>query len=81
MEQPNRPVPNRRLITLPEGARIPVAYGCTECHCRFDPKGVSEVYEAATLLSAQVLFGMHDCHKFKAASPDMPTGQANGHAA
>jgi len=77
----HHPAPNRHLITLPEGSKIPLAYGCTECHWRYDPKGVSEVYEAATLLSAQVLFGMHECHKFKAPSPDTPVTKAKGHAA
>ena len=73
--------PNRRLVTLPQGSKIPVAYGCNECYWRYDPKGVSEVYEAATLLSAQVLFGMHDCYKFAAPSPDTTSGKAKGHAA
>lgn len=81
MIQASRLAPSRRLVTLPEGARAPVAYGCTACYWRYDPKGVSEVYEAATLLSAQVLFGIHDCHKFRAPAPDGGTGKTNGHAA
>jgi hypothetical protein len=60
-----RSTPNRHLLTLPEGSKIPVAYGCTDCYWRYDPNGVSELYEAATLLSAQVFFRMHDCHKFR----------------
>jgi len=77
----HRPAPSRRLVTLPEGSKIPVTYSCTECHWRYDPKGVSEVYEAATRMSAQVLFGMHDCHKFKTPSPGIPTERAKSHAA
>jgi hypothetical protein len=57
---------NRRLVTLPGGSKMALAYGCSHCYWRYDPKGVSEVYEAATVLSAQVLFGMHDCHEFRA---------------
>jgi hypothetical protein len=77
--EPNRPAANRRLVTLPEGSKIPLAYGCTDCHWRYDPKGVSELYEAATLLSAQVQFGMHECHKF--TSPERPAGKAKIQAA
>jgi len=80
----DHPAPNRRLVTLPEGSKIPVAYGCTECFWRYDPKGVSEVYEAATLLSAQVLFGLHDCGNFEARSPETVSGgkaETKGHAA
>jgi hypothetical protein len=82
MRENNPPAPNRRLVTLPEGSKIPVAYGCTDCHWRYDPKGVSEVYEAATLLSAEVLFGMHNCHDFKTRSPEAASdGKVKGHAA
>jgi hypothetical protein len=81
MTQDSQPT-NRRLVTLPQGAKIAMAYGCSHCHWRYDPKGVSELYEAATLLNAQVLFGMHDCQEFKAPNPDTSSrGRAKGHAA
>jgi hypothetical protein len=35
MTQDSRPT-NRRLMTLPQGSKIPVAYGCTECYWRYD---------------------------------------------
>jgi hypothetical protein len=79
--QNSQPTVNRRLRTLPEGSKVALAYGCSVCYWRFEPKVVSELYEAATLLSAQVLFGTHDCHKFKAPNPDTPAGTAKGHAA
>lgn len=66
MTQDSQPTVNRRLRTLSEGSNVALAYGCSVCYWRFEPKVVSELYEAATLLSAQVLFGTHDCHKFKA---------------
>jgi hypothetical protein len=81
MELHDHPAPNRHLITLSEVSKIPLAYGCTECYWKYDPKGISEVYEAATLRSAQVLFGMHDCHKFKAPSPGTPAQRSNSRAA
>jgi hypothetical protein len=81
MIQASRPAQSRRLVTLPVGAKVPIGYGCTGCYWRYDPKGASEVYEAATLLSAQVLFGIHDCHKFRAPSPDGGKGKEKGHAA
>ena len=82
MEQNSYPARMRRLVTLPQGSKIPVAYGCTECYWRYDPKGVSDVYEAATLLRAQVLFGIHDCQTFKVRSPETASGgKAKEHAA
>jgi len=73
MEQHKELALNRRLVTLPEGSRN-LAYGCSVCYWRFEPKVVSELYEAATLLSAQVLFGTHDCHKFKAPNASREQG-------
>jgi hypothetical protein len=78
MERNSEPVVNRRLVTLPEGSKSALAYGCSVCYWRFEPNGVSELYEAATLLSAQALFGTHDCHRFKA--PNASRGAA-GHVA
>jgi len=75
----DEPAVNRRLVTVPEGSTSALAYGCSVCYWRFKPKAVSELYEAATVLSAQVLFGTHDCHRFKA--PNASPGRAKGHAA
>jgi G:T-mismatch repair DNA endonuclease (very short patch repair protein) len=66
MQQNDEPAVNRRLVALHESSTSALAYGCSVCYWRFEPKVVSELYEAATVLSAQVLFGTHDCHRFKA---------------
>jgi hypothetical protein len=82
MAQNSRPAVNRRLVTLPEGSRSALAYGCSVCYWRYNPKEVSELYEAATLASARFLFGIHDCHKFDLPSSDAPSGgRANEHVA
>jgi hypothetical protein len=72
MTQDSQPAPHRHLVTLPKGSKVALAYGCSHCHWRYDPRGVSEVYANATLLAAQFFFGIHDCHKFKPPNPNTP---------
>ncbi len=58
-----RPPRHRRLVMLAQ-ASSPLGYGCSACHWRFDPEDISHVCEPATILTAQVRFGSHDCEQF-----------------